>query len=131
MRLLDRYIIKNFLVNFVLALTVLVGLFILFDLIVNAHDFARGAVVSASGVKGPSPTIWDIAGDIGDYYLYQLPVIFQQVSGIHSAPRRRFHHGPHDPPSRADRHSGVGRFAVSRGRPDHSYLDVPGGRECF
>ena len=48
MRILDRYILKAFLVNYLLALSVLVGMYILFDLIVNVQDFARGAGAGAA-----------------------------------------------------------------------------------
>jgi len=77
MRILDRYIIKSFLVNYLLALGVMVGMYVLLDLIVNVQDFARG--VTAAGDPGSSA--WDIARDMADYYAFQVPVIFQQVSG--------------------------------------------------
>lgn len=48
MRILDRYILKSFMVNYLLALGVLVGLYVLLDLIVNVHDFARGAAPPAT-----------------------------------------------------------------------------------
>jgi lipopolysaccharide export system permease protein len=76
MRILDRYIIKSFLVNYLLALGVLVGMYVLLDLIVNFRGFASGAVVA-----GQPATAVDILGDIVDYYAYQLLLIFQQVSG--------------------------------------------------
>jgi lipopolysaccharide export LptBFGC system permease protein LptF len=79
MRILDRYILKSFLVNYLLALCVLVGMYVLMDIIVNIQDFAKGAtVVTDTG----NATAWDIAGDMADYYLYQFPVIFQQIAGI-------------------------------------------------
>jgi lipopolysaccharide export LptBFGC system permease protein LptF len=79
MRILDRYILKSFLVNYLLALCVLVGMYVLMDIIVNVNDFAKGASVVAAAA---TPTAWDIAGDMANYYLYQLPVIYQQVAGI-------------------------------------------------
>jgi lipopolysaccharide export system permease protein len=74
MRILDRYILKSFLVNYLLALSVLVGLYVLLDLIVNVENFRKGA--------GTAISVWDIAGDMADYYAYQLLVIFQQIAGI-------------------------------------------------
>ena len=86
MRILDRYILKSFLVNYLLALGVMLGMYVLLDLIVNVQDFARGATPgpgSGAGMAaGVAPSAWDIASDMFDYYFYQLPVIFQQVSGI-------------------------------------------------
>ena len=79
MRILDRYILKSFLVNYLLALCVLVGMYVLMDIIVNIQDFAKGAtVVTDTG----NATAWDVACDMADYYLYQLPVIYQQIAGI-------------------------------------------------
>ena len=63
MRILDRYILKNFLANYVLALGVLIGLFVVFDLIVNINDFARGASPSGANTHA---SIKDIASDIFD-----------------------------------------------------------------
>jgi lipopolysaccharide export LptBFGC system permease protein LptF len=79
MRILDRYILKSFLVNYLLALCVLVGMYVLMDIIVNVNDFAKGASTVAVAAN---PSAWDIACDMGNYYLYQVPVIYQQVSGI-------------------------------------------------
>jgi len=80
MRILDRYILKSFLVNYLLALCVLVGIYVLMDVIVNIQDFAKGAMPVAVGTANVSA--WSVARDMMDYYLYQLPVIYQQVSGI-------------------------------------------------
>jgi lipopolysaccharide export system permease protein len=103
MRILDRYILMSFLVNYLLALCVLVGMYVLLDVIVNAQDFARGATPTPPAAKAPAthaatavaktapasrpaPSSGssgaEIASDMFDYYFYQLPVIFQQVSGI-------------------------------------------------
>ncbi len=79
MRILDRYIIKSFLVNYLLALAVMVGMYVLLDLIVNVQDFAKGVVYGGPDQGGNSA--WDIASDMLNYYFFQLPVIFQQVSG--------------------------------------------------
>jgi lipopolysaccharide export system permease protein len=82
MRILDRYILKSFLVNYLLALGVLIGMYVLLDLIVNVQDFAKGAAVAVEGKQLPAPSTWAILGDMVDYYSYQLLVIFQQVSGV-------------------------------------------------
>src|SRR4051812_14572159 len=82
MRILDRYIVKSFLVNYLLALGVMVGMYTLLDLIVNFDNFAKGAAVAtAPGAGAPSAGAMEILGDIVDYYSYQMLVIFQQVSG--------------------------------------------------
>jgi lipopolysaccharide export system permease protein len=79
MRILDRYIIRSFLVNYLLALGVLVGMYILLDLVVNFDNFTQ----SANAIVGPvRPTAWSVLADITDYYMYQFLIIFQQVSGV-------------------------------------------------
>jgi lipopolysaccharide export system permease protein len=75
MRILDRYIIKSFVFNYLLALGVLLGMVTLLDLIVNFDSFTRP--INAAGV---APSTWEVIYDICDYYGYQLLIIFQQVS---------------------------------------------------
>ncbi len=75
MRILDRYIIKSFLVNYLLALGVLVGLFIVLDIVVNFDNFTSGA----SRVD-PNASAMSVFLDIADFYGFQILVIFQQVS---------------------------------------------------
>ncbi|MCL2641571.1 MAG: LptF/LptG family permease [Phycisphaerales bacterium] len=77
MRILDRYIVRSFLVNYLLALAVLVGMYILLDLIVNFDNFTRQPVAT----DAPPSNAWTVLAGIADYYLYQFLVIFQQVSG--------------------------------------------------
>jgi len=106
MRILDRYIIKSFLTNYLLALGVMVGMYTLLDLIVNFYNLAKGATdtntqglnpsdpaaakaaaeaeaaaTQAAANKSGSASAMDILGDMLDYYAFQLLVIFQQVSG--------------------------------------------------
>jgi lipopolysaccharide export system permease protein len=86
MRILDRYIIKSFVFNYLLALGVMVGMYTLLDLIVNFDSFTKSTAVIAATQMAPVHTsalglagtaIWNIL----DYYSYQMLVIFQQVSG--------------------------------------------------
>jgi len=77
MRILDRYIVRSFLVNYLLALAVLVGMYILLDLIVNFDSFTKPP--TAADVI--PPTAWNVLAGIADYYAYQFLIIFQQVSG--------------------------------------------------
>lgn len=82
MRILDRYIIKSFLVNYLLALGVMVGMYTLFDLIVNFENFAKGAAAAATQSATPvPPSAFSVLADMADFYGYQLLVIFQLVSG--------------------------------------------------
>ena len=78
MRILDRYIIRSFLVNYLLALAVMLGMYILLDLIVNFDNFTKGATAARDLQQ---PTLIAVLTDVFDYYAFQSLVIFQQVSG--------------------------------------------------
>src|SRR5947209_8060232 len=79
MRILDRYIVRAFIFNYLLALVVLVGMAILLDLIVNLDSFSKSASAAAAQAANTSASsaIWNII----DYYSYQSLVMFQTVSG--------------------------------------------------
>ncbi|HVX86054.1 MAG TPA: LptF/LptG family permease [Phycisphaerae bacterium] len=82
MRLLDRYIIRSFIVNYLLALGVMVGMYILLDLIVNFDNFTKAAQVAATQAStSAGNATFDVIWDIVDYYAFQSLVIFQLVSG--------------------------------------------------
>ena len=76
MRLLDRYIVRSFLFNYLLAFAVMVGMYTLLDLIVNISRFSGAAEKDVQG----SVHFFSLMADIADYYGYQMLVIFQQVS---------------------------------------------------
>lgn len=76
MRLLDRYIVRSFLFNYLLAFVVLVGMYTLLDLIINFERFTKAADTGTTGLG----MFWALLSDIGDFYGYRLMVIFQQVS---------------------------------------------------
>ncbi len=77
MRLLDRYIIKSFLLNYLLAFVVLSGMYVLLDLVVNFDRFSKGAEVAGQSTS----LLGGVGLDIIEYYTYQTLVIFQQVAG--------------------------------------------------
>ncbi len=79
MRLIDRYIIRRFLFNYLLALSVLVGMYILLDLIVNFDLFTRGAVYAHADMLA---AFQGLLGEIVSFYLYRTLVIFQMISGV-------------------------------------------------
>jgi lipopolysaccharide export LptBFGC system permease protein LptF len=70
-RLLDRYILKSFFSNYLLALFVLISLYIVLDLFVNMDEFTEG-----------QRPLTDIVSNIADYYFYNLPLYFSQLSGV-------------------------------------------------
>lgn len=70
-RLIDRYLLRNFLANYLLALFVLISLYVVLDLFVNLDEFTEGG----------RPVLTIIA-NIADYYFFNLPLYFAQLSGV-------------------------------------------------
>jgi len=70
-RTLDRYVLRNFLANYVLSLFVLISLYVVLDLLFNLDEFTEGG----------KPVLLALR-DIGDYYLYNIPLYFSQLSGV-------------------------------------------------
>ncbi len=69
--ILDRYVIRSFLVNYLISLGVLISLYVLIDMFVNLDEFT----------KDPLPTV-EVAANIGSYYGYNLFLYFSQLSGV-------------------------------------------------
>ena len=79
MKTLDRYIIKQFLQNYVILCVVLSGLFILVDLIVDLDEFLQAGREHADRFGGMLPsTAWVMA----DYYGPLLLLLFTAMSGL-------------------------------------------------
>ena len=70
-RTLDRYLLRSFIANYVMALFVLISLYVVLDLFFNLDEFTKDG-------SGFAETI----GDILDYYIYNVPVYFIQLSGV-------------------------------------------------
>ena len=70
MKLIDRYIIRAFLVNYLIAMGVLVSLFILIDLLVNFDEFADTSDGILSVLRG-----------VASYYGYNSFLYFSWLAG--------------------------------------------------
>ncbi len=79
MKRIDRYIIWSFLINYLLALSVQVGMYILLDIIVNFDLFTRGATYIHTGLFSAAA---GLLGEIISFYMYRTLVIFQMMSGV-------------------------------------------------
>jgi lipopolysaccharide export system permease protein len=79
MKILDRYVLFSFLRNYLIALVVLIGMFIVLDMIFNFDELVvlRGHI--ASGGPGSA---FALAMAIADYYFFQSFLIFVYLSGI-------------------------------------------------
>ncbi|HEX8325823.1 MAG TPA: LptF/LptG family permease, partial [Tepidisphaeraceae bacterium] len=73
MNILTRYILFTYLRNYFISLFVLIGLYVVLDMVLNFDDFA----VSREGAGAMSAV-----GNIAIYYFYQSFRIFAQLSGV-------------------------------------------------
>lgn len=67
---LDRYLLRSFLANYLLALAVVISLYVTLDLFFNFDEFTENG-------KPALPMLADIV----DYYSYNLPMYFSQLAG--------------------------------------------------
>lgn len=74
MKILDRYILKNFLYSYVLSLCVLISLYVVLDLFVNFDEFTESRESVAT-----------IVSHVFSYYIYNVPLYFSQLSGVITA----------------------------------------------
>ena len=71
LRTLDRYILKGFLVNYLIAMGVMISLCIVLDLLMNLDEFTE------RGLPGGQ-----VIANIGNYYGYQMFSYFSQLAGM-------------------------------------------------
>src|SRR5260221_6248134 len=79
MKILDRYISAGFLKNYILSFMILVGLYVMLDMLFNFDNLM--AVQTREGLSG-FDAIWPLLKTIADYYFYQIFLIFVTLSGI-------------------------------------------------
>jgi lipopolysaccharide export LptBFGC system permease protein LptF len=72
MKILDRYIAKNFFVGYIIAFCVLIGLRIIIELFVNLDEFAEHADRGA----------WLVARHIVMYYAMRTTLYFRDIAGV-------------------------------------------------
>lgn len=72
MRVIDRYILRGFFWNYGVALTVMIGLYLVIDLFFNFDEFSKDIAANA----------WETARRIIDYYGYNMLLYFAQLAGV-------------------------------------------------
>lgn len=82
MKILDRHILLSFTKNYLISFGVLIGLYIVLDMVVNFDELvvARGSA-AAGGTGGFESALRTIVG-IADYYFFQGFFIFNHLSGV-------------------------------------------------
>jgi lipopolysaccharide export LptBFGC system permease protein LptF len=79
MKILDRYVLVSFLKNYVIALMVLLGLYIVLDMVFNFDQLVD--VKGMQAEQGLAGAVQIIKG-IVDYYFYQSFLIYAHLSGV-------------------------------------------------
>ena len=79
MKTLDRYIVATFVKNYLMSFFVLVGMYVILDMVFNFDELVE--VQERAGVAG-FEGVYEIVRAAGNYYLYQLPVFFVHLSGM-------------------------------------------------
>jgi lipopolysaccharide export system permease protein len=79
MKILDRYVLGSFLKNYLISFMVLIGLYVVLDMVFNFDELA--AVQNQASAGGMASVISLLRG-IGDYYFFQMFKIFVHLSGI-------------------------------------------------
>jgi len=80
MKILDRYVLLSFLKNYLISLMVLLGLYIVLDLVFNFDELIEVQTHGAGGGGGAS--FLSVLYVIWDYYFYQVFLIYAQLSGV-------------------------------------------------
>jgi lipopolysaccharide export LptBFGC system permease protein LptF len=76
----DRYIIRSFLRNYVLSSVVLIGLYVLLDVVLKFDELSRSST-SREGQAGLLALL-SLLWNIGDYYFFQSFYFFVQLAGV-------------------------------------------------
>ena len=83
MNTFDRYIIRSFFRNYLLSFVVLVGLYIVLDMVLNFDELSRNSQATGDAAgRGGLLALFTLVGNIADFYFYQSFVFFVQLSGV-------------------------------------------------
>ncbi|MBC7785692.1 MAG: LptF/LptG family permease [Burkholderiales bacterium] len=74
MKILTRYILISYIKNYLISLFVLVGLYMMLDMIFNFDEFAVNRQEGGGALQA--------VGNVAEYYFYQSFMIFAQLSGV-------------------------------------------------
>lgn len=84
MKLLDRYVISSFLKNYAISLVVLIGLYIVLDMVFNLDVLTQVKVDQQPGDAQPGvlASLWGVVRVVASFYFYKVFVFFVQLSGM-------------------------------------------------
>src|SRR5438270_1177711 len=79
MKIIDRYVIWSFVKNYVISMMVLIGMYVVLDMVFNFNNLVEfQSDPGASAVQNMLSMLWDIVS----YYAYQCLLFFVHLSGI-------------------------------------------------
>lgn len=79
MKILDRYILSSFLKNWAISFMVLVGMYMVLDMVFNFEDIVAIKPGEAGGATG---SVISILWNVAHYYFFQSFLFFNRLSGI-------------------------------------------------
>jgi lipopolysaccharide export LptBFGC system permease protein LptF len=78
MRILDRYVILSFIKNYLISLMVLIGLYVILDMVFNFDELAE---VKSNAAEGTA-SLFAVLAVVVDYYFHQSFLFYVQLSGV-------------------------------------------------
>jgi lipopolysaccharide export system permease protein len=78
MKILDRYILVSFLKNYIISFLVLIGLYVVLDMVMNFDELVRIQPSGAEGLQSILSVIWGVSG----WYFFQIFPIYAMLSGV-------------------------------------------------
>src|SRR5687768_1835298 len=81
MKILDRYILVSFLKNWLISFMVLVGMYMVLDMVFN-FDELFAMKPDPTGAATASNTLVSVLYNVGDFYFFQSFLFFNHLSGI-------------------------------------------------
>src|SRR5687768_7571579 len=81
MKILDRYILVSFLKNWLISFMVLVGMYMVLDMVFNFDELVA-MKPDPTGAATASNTLVSVLYNVGDFYFFQSFLFFNHLSGI-------------------------------------------------
>ncbi len=81
MRIIDRYVFWTFIKNYLISFMVLVGMYMVLDMVFN-FDELMAMKPDSSGAASASNTLLSVLYNVGDFYFFQSFLFFNHLSGI-------------------------------------------------
>ena len=80
MKILDRYIAKNFLYGYFISLFVMIGMFLTIDLFMNLDEFAE--LLGVKDATGHEMTMMDVMANVARFYSVRCALWYKDMAGM-------------------------------------------------